>query len=822
MNQTKSTNYIGNKAKNLKRLKEKNLPVPKFSCLSSDQLYLKTKKIKQILRQVQKKYSKTSKQSKVMQQKINSVLTQDSVRKVTNKIDSYPVILRMSVSGEDGGGRSFAGLFDSAVVRSKNDVIRALSACLQSLGNHRVLAYCNKHNINVPTNFSLIIQSYINTDIGGVAFVEPNEKQLTLSWNQGAASAVVEGKSSKTLRIDTGKLNEKEIASRITEINTDIRQAHKLYNTFQKIVSLQGSGQDIEWGIKDGSVYTFQTRSITKSPHTKDEKRGSGVTLDATNISESYPGVTLPLTFSFIRDAYSRVYPAFLSSLGISGKKLKQKSEIFDNMLATVRGRVYYQIENWYKTISFLPASQTLQHYFEDMLQPKKNKSEKKSGGSVLPLIPLFIRLVVMMLRRKSQLKKFNKEFDKTYDLYQKYRTNLSSMSAKKLLAKYQTIHSRIFSFWHLAIANDFRVMIFHGLLKHWWTDISDNNHELHAILTNKMNLKSAIPLQDLKKLRNTIQKSPEARDVWESKMSAKSKYRSLRKIDTIRKKIDLYIEKYGDRAPSELKLESPTLREVPENIISLLEHANHEVNQKSKGREGVIKQNIKERYGAFLGSALYPFLSLLISQTQKAIATREEMRIARSRAYGIARKFFRKIGSRFAKHGVIENEEDVFYLEISEIKDKIEQKTSVNFHNLVRSRKKEYERHKNQSDPPMRIISYQDGSYSDATKSGSETGVGGAPGVVSGEALVLNSFDQEANYENKILVTHQTDPGWTLVFGSLSGVVTERGNPLSHAAIVARELDIPACLAVSDATDRINTGDEIKIDGTTGQVKKI
>jgi pyruvate,water dikinase len=121
-----------------------------------------------------------------------------------------------------------------------------------------------------------------------------------------------------------------------------------------------------------------------------------------------------------------------------------------------------------------------------------------------------------------------------------------------------------------------------------------------------------------------------------------------------------------------------------------------------------------------------------------------------------------------------------------------------------------------------MRIISYQDGSYSDATKSGSEKGVGGAPGVVSGEALVLNSFDQEANYENKILVTHQTDPGWTLVFGSLSGVVTERGNPLSHAAIVARELDIPACLAVSDATDRIKTGDKIKIDGTTGQVEKL
>jgi pyruvate,water dikinase len=822
MNQTKNTNYIGNKAKHLKKLKQENLPVPKFSCLSSDQLYFKTKNLKKVLDQVQTKYSETSKQSNVIQRKINATTDQNATQQVINEIDSYPVILRMSVSGEDSNSNSFAGLFDSAIVRSKNDVTKALSTCLQSLGNHRVLAYCNKHNINVPTNFSLIIQSYINTDIGGVAFVEPNKKQLTLSWNQGAASAVVEGKSNKTLQIDTGKLNEKEIVSKITEINFDTRQAHKLYNIFQKIVSLQGSGQDIEWGIKNGSTYIFQARTITKSPHTKDAKRGSGVTLDATNISESYPGVTLPLTFSFIKDAYSRVYPSFLSSLGISEKKLEQKSEIFDNMLDTVRGRVYYQIENWYKTISFLPASQTLQNYFEDMLQPKKNKSEKQSKGSVLPLIPLFMRLFVMMLRRKYQLKKFNEEFDKTYDLYQKYRANLSGMSAKELLKKYQTIHSRIFSFWHLAIANDFRVMIFHGLLKHWWTDISDNSHRLHATLTNKMNLKSAIPLQELKKLRNTIQKSPEARDVWESKVSAKSKYRSLRKIDTIREKIELYIEKYGDRAPAELKLESPTLREVPENIISLLEHADHEVNQESGNRDGAVKQNVTERYGYFLGTVFYPFLSLLISQTQKAIATREEMRIARSRAYGIARTFFREIGSRFANDDIIKNEEDIFYLKISEIRNRIKNNSYVSFYSLVKNRKREYNTYKNQPDPPMRIISYPDGSYTDATKANSEKGVGGAPGVVSGEALVLTSFDPEANYENKILVTHQTDPGWTLVFGSLSGVVTERGNPLSHAAIVARELDIPACLAIPNATDRINTGDEIKIDGTTGQVKKV
>ena len=71
-----------------------------------------------------------------------------------------------------------------------------------------------------------------------------------------------------------------------------------------------------------------------------------------------------------------------------------------------------------------------------------------------------------------------------------------------------------------------------------------------------------------------------------------------------------------------------------------------------------------------------------------------------------------------------------------------------------------------------------------------------------------------------EILVTSQTNIGWTLFFPKAAAVVTDVGAPLSHAAIVARELGIPAVVNCGDATARLRTGDRVRVDGTQGVVE--
>ncbi len=73
-----------------------------------------------------------------------------------------------------------------------------------------------------------------------------------------------------------------------------------------------------------------------------------------------------------------------------------------------------------------------------------------------------------------------------------------------------------------------------------------------------------------------------------------------------------------------------------------------------------------------------------------------------------------------------------------------------------------------------------------------------------------------------EILVAERTDPGWIMLFPAAAGVLVERGSLLSHSAIVARELGIPAIVALAGATTWLRTGDTVEMDGGAGTVVKL
>nr|WP_238362743.1 PEP-utilizing enzyme [Actinopolymorpha pittospori] len=99
-------------------------------------------------------------------------------------------------------------------------------------------------------------------------------------------------------------------------------------------------------------------------------------------------------------------------------------------------------------------------------------------------------------------------------------------------------------------------------------------------------------------------------------------------------------------------------------------------------------------------------------------------------------------------------------------------------------------------------------------------TGFPGASGVVEGLVRVVSTPDQGDELRaGEILVTAVTNIGWTPLFPRAAAVVTDVGAPLSHAAIVARELGIPAVVGCGNATLRLHTGDRVRVDGEHGTV---
>ncbi|MEM4372659.1 MAG: pyruvate, water dikinase, partial [Metallosphaera sp.] len=98
--------------------------------------------------------------------------------------------------------------------------------------------------------------------------------------------------------------------------------------------------------------------------------------------------------------------------------------------------------------------------------------------------------------------------------------------------------------------------------------------------------------------------------------------------------------------------------------------------------------------------------------------------------------------------------------------------------------------------------------------------GLAASPGIASGKARVLMDVKESKDFQKgEILVTRMTDPDWVPVMKIASAIVTDEGGITSHAAIVSRELGIPAIVGAKDATKVLETGQEITVDATRGVV---
>ena len=179
--------------------------------------------------------------------------------------------------------------------------------------------------------------------------------------------------------------------------------------------------------------------------------------------------------------------------------------------------------------------------------------------------------------------------------------------------------------------------------------------------------------------------------------------------------------------------------------------------------------------------------------------------------------------------------EDNIFFLSLNETLDLLSGETIST--DLIPARKETYQRYKAlpsypsvirghfdpfkwATDPNRRSDIYdQHTSFSTQT---SETikGAAGSAGCVEGLAHVMAGPDESDQFQRgEILVTRMTVISWTPIFPHAAGIVTDIGAPLSHAAIVARELGIPAVVGCQDATMRLKTGDRIRVDGSAGRV---
>jgi rifampicin phosphotransferase len=303
-----------------------------------------------------------------------------------------------------------------------------------------------------------------------------------------------------------------------------------------------------------------------------------------------------------------------------------------------------------------------------------------------------------------------------------------------------------------------------------------------------------------------------------------------------IKNSVDKYLFDFGERCIGELKLESISYNQDPTKFIKIIKSYVESGITKasiSSNKEIEVRKSAEQQMEiAFKGKPIKKyFFNKTLQKARVLVSARENLRYERTRAFGIVREIFTAMGNHFFAENIIENASDIFYLKIEEVFDFIEGKSvSQNIKTLITLRKNEFFSYTKQATPSERFATYgtvyhANDFYSNTkveTITGDLKGIGCCPGIIEAKVQVVLNPQDVVSLHGNILVTSSTDPGWVILFPSASGIIVERGSVLSHSAIVSREMGKPCIVAVTGLLKILQTGDTIRMDGSTGEIKII
>lgn len=805
-----------------------------------------------------------------------------------------PVAVRSSAVEEDGVECSFAGQLDSFLWVEHEHVADAVAAVWRSAFAESALAYRRERGLHSsPQPPAVLIQRMVDADRAGVAFsadpVSGRRSIAVISAVYGLGIGLVSGEyDADTYEVDrsghipTRRIADKQSAYRravsggvqrtavappqATAPALDDEQIRAVAQLARRVESVFGRPQDIEWAIEGGTIYLLQSRPITTLASQPDPD-GARALWDNSNISESYGGVTTPLTFSFARRAYEHVYRRFCSLMGVPQTVLEAHDSTFRRMIGLIRGRVYYNLLSWYRALALLPGFRVNRRFMEQMMGvreglPEELAAELSAAGrgqrlrDGLRLLASCCKLIAHHLLLKRTVRRFYERLDTALG---SQRPDLNRMRPDELVTYYRSLERSLLTRWDAPLINDFLAMIFYGVLRKlaaaWCGDTAGTLQ--NDLLCGEGGMISAEPAARVCEMAAVAAGSPELVAALCNGSLHEIRH-ALRQAPAFEQLYSSYIDTFGNRCLEELKLESATLRDDPLPLLRSVGSLARAIQSRNvppspvpgaQRDEATLRRQAEQRVRTAL--ARHPLRRIIfgwvLKHARARVRDRENLRFERTRVFGQARAIFVELGRRLYALDLLDDARDIFYLELDELLGFVEgTATCADLRGLAAVRKAEFERYRREPAPPdrfetrgipyavdvplltpdLRISQSETHSLSDTTLSSPElethTGLGCCPGVVRGRVRVIRNPRDAQLQQGEILVAERTDPGWIMLFPAAAGVLVERGSLLSHSAIVARELGIPTIISLSGVTRWLQDGDLVEMDGATGIVRKL
>lgn len=752
--------------------------------------------------------------------------------------------VRSSVEGEDSATDSFAGQLDTVLDVGHGDVGSAVLTVLASAYSERSLFYRARRGLdNSRPDAAVIVQQLVDSAAAGVAFsCNPTNRdtdEAVVTAGLGLGDGVVAG----TVDCDTYFVDARSLAitTRVCRIDdgpalADERVA-QIVRIAVELADRLGAPQDVEWALDtDGVLWLLQARPVTATGMRR-------TVFDNVNVAESYPGLSSPLTFSIVRLSYERVFRVCHRDFGASRKTVRRNTaSLYPYLLGTFGGRIYYNISNWYSLFLQIPGMEFAISGWEAALGIENRYARpdpRQRGLARMKLLVMRARILVILvvgwLRLPRRLASF-------FDVLGTFTTDLDRRLSSDTPAREREPHElllwlerclvELVPAYSVQIFNDFLAQqLFHVMSSIIGrTGVDDVEAIRNELFCGEAGLHSVEPVRSALALAEDIRGDRALTELFTGDRPSDEVWAELGRFPHFEAACRRHIATYGDRTVDELKLETDPLYWHPERLVPILRNyarGGQNISDMLAHEQAIRRGAERSMSKALRGKPILHLAYLVVLRlAREHVKQRENMRLGRSRCFGLVKRVFREYGRHFHEAGLLDHPRDIFYLTFEEIAA-ITRGTFVDAspRTLVDARKAD-EKSWSDVQRPSRvetsgIVAAHVSEPEFGERDGADvlTGIGCSPGTVTAPVLVVTEPSSAPPIDGQVLVASTTDPGWVFLMVAAGGLVSEKGSLLSHTAIIGRELGITTVVGVKDAVRLLDGAAMVTVDGRAGTV---
>lgn len=724
---------------------------------------------------------------------------QINLKQLRENHDSVLFAVRSSALSEDSAQASFAGEFETVLnVKTDQEALEAINTVFLSKQSERVKTYSSVHGIESSHLIAIVVQIMVPSEMAGVLFtadpITGSHRHMLGNYVYGLGEQLVSGEADAQdfkIALPKGKYQGpgdlKKYASRL----------YKLSATLEKDF---GGPQDIEWAVAEDQLFILQSRPITTlqtinyDTYEINESLNGDFLWTSNNVGEALPDVMTPFTWSLIRE------------LDIECQKMTG----YYLWSGNICGRVYSNIS---MVLSIMPQFGISLNYGKKLISDVFGNIP---NNVKIPLYPFSkIALIKDLSQKGKKSLKRIQDAKKNKDYYLKNTQQWCVESLRRI--ENSTSCQQLLELW----LNEIRPYV--SKLWNVWLGGASNT----TFVTLRKRLVKLVGDEDANLLLSNFR--------GESGLESLGPLIGIMKLSKGEMSREEYMLLYGHRSPHEFEMSIPYPIEDKDYLNKQIAEYNktgldvETLLKRQHDQYSLAKERFIKRY-----PAKEKWLEKNMAKIMQGAQLRESLRSEFVKTFRVMRMFMLKLGD-ITGIGI-----EAFFLYGFELPELLRGNDEMLKH--LSARKNSYERYKllpimpqfirGRFDPfewaksdERRIDYFDPYAETEVVKEDSRTikGFAGAAGKIEGNVRILTSFDEgDSLLPGEILVTSTTNVGWTPLFPRAAAIITDIGAPLSHAAIVARELGIPAVVGCGNATARLRTGDRIIVNGGQGVVQII